>query len=192
MTDEIIKQVDKNALNALKVAAAENDHVKQAVKTATALKLVAKSSELEKQKFDQNLATKKHELDADKTKFDQEMATKKQTLEEEKTKFDQDMAIKKQTLEEEKTRLQNELERQKRLDMIHQREAQEALEEANRISAEKQLMTRLIAESIGGIAKAAGVFATVVYGLEYEEHKVVAGKFKDLVIKQIPNPFRKG
>lgn len=174
MTDEIIKQVDKNALNALKAAVAENDHVKQAVKTGTALKLVAKSAELEKMKFDQDLATKKHELDV-----------KKHDLEVEKVKNQKE-------LDEEKIRLQKDLEEQRRIDAIHQREAQEKLEEQRRIHDDQQLMTKLAIEAISGVAKVAGGFAMVTYGVNLEKHEVVAGKFIDFAIRQFPNPFRKG
>jgi methyl coenzyme M reductase gamma subunit len=174
MTDEIIKQVDKNALNALKQALAENDAGKQAVRTGTALRLVGESSKLEKMKFDNDLATKKHDLDV-----------KKHELEVEKVQIQKE-------LDAEKIKLQKELEEQRRIDAIHQRDAQEKLEELNRIHSDQQLMARLAVEALSGVVRTVGGFAALKYGLDYEEHKVVSGKFKDLVIRQLPNPFRKG
>lgn len=174
MTDEIIKQVDKNALAALKVAAAENDHVKSAVKTTTALKLVAKSSELEKQKFDQTMATKKHELDL-----------KKHDLEIEKVQIQKE-------LDAEKLQLQRDLEEQKRIDMIHQREAQEKLEEQNRMSQERLMMTKAAIDALGGVLKVASGVGMVAFGVNYEEKRVIGSEFVKWAIRQVPNPFRKG
>lgn len=77
MTDEIIKQVDANAMKSLKAAAGENDPTKHAVRTGTALKLVDVSAKLEKQRFDQDLETKKLNLEEEKVRLQNDLEKQK-------------------------------------------------------------------------------------------------------------------